>query len=227
MSSKIGAILLAGGVGSRMGMPLPKQFMLLNGKPIAQHCLDVFASMPEIIEIVIVCAPEYCHMFDLTDLQAKLSFAMPGNRRQDSVYNGLQELSLNPALVSVHDTARPLITTSLVQRIADAADKHGAATAALPVKFTVKESDDFGFVICTPDRSTLWEIQTPQIMRLSLLQAGFANAHLKDLTVTDDVSLVELMGLPVQLIEGCHRNLKITTPEDLVIAQALCGRAFY
>ncbi|MBA3602362.1 MAG: 2-C-methyl-D-erythritol 4-phosphate cytidylyltransferase [Parachlamydiaceae bacterium] len=208
-----------------MGLPLPKQFLILNGKPIAQHSLDVFASMPEIIEIVVVCAPEYHHLFDLSSVQAKLSFALPGNRRQDSVFNGLQELSLNPTLVSVHDTARPLITATLVHRIADAAEKYGAATAALPVKFTVRESDDFGLVVRTPNRSSMWEIQTPQIVRLSLLREGFANAHVKGLNVTDDVSLVELMGLPVQLIEGCHRNLKITTPEDLVIAQALCGRA--
>ncbi len=221
MSLKIGAVLLAGGIGSRMGTPVPKQFLSLQDKPIVQHSLDVFISMPEIIEIVIVCSPEYRHLFFIDKCTAKLSFAMPGRRRQDSVYNGLQELLLNPILVCVHDAARPFITAPLVQRVAFAAEEHGAAVAALPVKFTIKESNVHKQVVCTPDRSSLWEIQTPQIVRYSLLQEGFEYANRHHLTVTDDASLIEQMGLPVQLVEGCHRNLKITTPEDLVIARAL------
>lgn len=221
MSLKMGAILLAGGAGLRMGSSTPKQFILLNGISIAQHSLDLFLSMPEIIEIVIVCAPEYRHLIAAKSSGAKLSFAMPGKRRQDSVYHGLQALTQNPSLVCVHDAARPLITDSLLRKVAFAADQHGAAAAAVPLKFTIKESNAQGQVVHTPDRSRLWEIQTPQIVRLSLLQKGFAHAHHHDLTVTDDVSLVELLGLPVQLVEGCYRNIKVTTPEDLALIQAL------
>lgn len=213
----IGVILAAGGIGTRMKTTLPKQFLLLEGKPIAQHSLEIFDSIPEVTEIVIVCAAEHRHQFATETCRAKITFSHPGARRQDSVYNGLQAMTLDHAYVCVHDAARPYITRSLVNRVVIEAQKHGAATAAMPLKFTVKESDEHGLVVKTPDRASLWEIQTPQIIRLALLKTGFDHAHQHNLTVTDDVSLVEQLGVKVKLVEGCYSNIKITTPEDFKV----------
>ncbi|MGZ3632746.1 MAG: 2-C-methyl-D-erythritol 4-phosphate cytidylyltransferase [Parachlamydiaceae bacterium] len=222
----ISVILLAGGTGNRLPSPVPKQFLSLNGKPIIQYSLDVFATTPQVTEIVIVCAPEYRAHFSTSKLnpKIKLSFALPGLRRQDSVYNGLNALEIPPSLVCVHDTARPLITPSLVQDIANAAEIHGAATAAVPVKSTIKESNRLNQVTQTLDRSLLWEIQTPQIIRYPLLKQGFDYATKHNITVTDDASLAELIGAPVQLVTGAYQNIKITTPEDLLIAEAYMTR---
>lgn len=220
MTEDTGVILLAGGTGSRLQSTIPKQFLLLNGKPIIQYSLDIFATLPQIKEIVIVCAPEHRHHFSTSDCKATITFALPGERRQDSVYHGLQALKTTPSLVCVHDAARPLITQDLVKRIAAAAQEHGAAVAAMPLKFTVKECNSTNQVARTPDRSLLWEIQTPQIMRTPLLRHGFEYAINNNITVTDDVSLLELIKIPVQLVQGSYRNIKITTPEDLLVAGA-------
>lgn len=219
-TEKVCVILSAGGIGSRMKSVTPKQFLLLNGKAIARHSFDLFASMKEVSEIVVVCDQSYQYLFNAHGSHAKVTFANPGERRQDSVYNGLQAITSEPAFVCVHDSARPFINEAMVQRIIDAAREHGAATAGMPIKFTVKESHPHGLVARTPDRTHIWEIQTPQIIRYEMLKKGFALAHEQSLTVTDDVSLIEQLGLPVQLVTGCYRNLKITTPEDLLIAQA-------
>ncbi len=222
MSSKnnsLGVILLAGGTGTRMQTPIPKQYINLQGKPVFQHSLDIFASLSELIEIVIVAAPEYHSFFNLTSYKFPVTLALPGPRRQDSVYNGLQAITQKPSLICVHDSARPFITQTMVKRIIDAALEHGAATAAMPIKFTVKEANTEGQVVQTLERSNLWEVQTPQIMQWDLLQRGFDYAYQQGLTVTDDTSLVELLGEKVQLVEGSDRNIKLTTLEDFAIAQ--------
>lgn len=216
----IGVILAAGGVGSRMKTSIPKQFLMLKGKPIILHSLEVFNSIPEIAEVVIVCAPEFRtqffsdqEMFNIN--KTTITFANPGSRRQDSVYNGLQSMTMEHEWICIHDAARPYITKPLVERVFIEAQKHGSATAAVPLKFTIKEANAQGMVVNTPDRSALWEIQTPQIIRSNLLKEGFEYANQHQLTVTDDVSLIELLGNEVKLAEGCYSNLKITTPEDL------------
>jgi 2-C-methyl-D-erythritol 4-phosphate cytidylyltransferase len=215
---KISVILLAGGVGTRMKAPSPKQFLLHRQKPIALHSFELFHAMPEIAEIIVVCDPLYRHHFPCSSM---VSFAHPGERRQDSVYNGLQEVSPSADLVCIHDSARPLITDCLTRRVIAAAQAYGAAAAAMPIKFTIKECESENFVIRTPNRAHYWEIQTPQVISHSLLKEGFELAKQSDLTVTDDVSLVELLNKPVKLVEGSYQNIKITTQEDLHIAQVL------
>lgn len=213
----ISVILLAGGSGLRMGEEIPKQYLLLNGKPIARYSFDVFLAVPEITEITVVCDPSYRNVFT-TESDKQIRFALPGTRRQDSVYNGLQSVSLEQKIICVHDAARPFIDAPLVSRVLEAGTQNGAATVGLPLKFTVKEATSDQFVKCTPDRSLLWEIQTPQVIRKDLLEAGFSYAIENNLTVTDDVSLVELINHPVKLIEGSPFNIKITVPADLVMA---------
>lgn len=217
----ISVILLAGGVGTRMQSKLPKQFLSLKNRPIAHYSLNVFLSMPEVVEIVVVCAPEYRSIFT----HDKIIFALPGLRRQDSVFNGLEKISSQENLVCIHDSARPLIDLSLVQRVCRAAEEHGAAVCGVPIKHTIKEVDKLGFVQATPDRSRYWEIQTPQVIRAHLLRRGFDLARQTHLTVTDDAALVELLGKPVKLVEGSYLNIKITTSDDLHTAESLLNRS--
>lgn len=216
---KISAILVAGGVGTRMNSDLPKQFLLLNQKPIARYSFDLLLSFPDIHELIVICAPEYRHFFQDTHTEKRVDFALPGKRRQDSVYHGLEIVNSSSEFVLVHDSARPCIDVHCIQRVIDAAILHGAATLGMPVKFTVKESDGNQFVSRTPDRSFVWEIQTPQVIALPALKDAFAHAIAHNLTVTDDVSLVEILNMPVKLVEGLPLNLKITIPEDLAIAE--------
>lgn len=211
---KASIILLAGGIGRRMGSAHPKQFLPLEGQPIALHSFYLFRQMPEVDEIIVVCAPEYRTLFPEGTL-----FATPGKERQDSVFNGLQQTS--GTLICIHDAARPMVTEAMTRRVLEAAAEHGAATVGMPVKFTVKEANDEGFVQRTPDRKFIWEIQTPQALRRDLLEQGFALAHEKQITVTDDASLAELVGHPVKLVKGAYSNIKITTPEDLILAEQL------
>lgn len=213
----ITVILLAGGIGSRMQMQMPKQYLPIKNKPIALYSFEVFLDMPEIHEIIVVCNQEYEHLF--ITAKKPVIFAEPGERRQDSVYHGLQAVSPDTELVCIHDSARPFITPEIVRRVLEAGILYGAATVGIPAKNTIKECNEFAFVKHTPDRSRMWEIQTPQVMRASLLREGFNQVHKKNLTVTDDVSIVEHMKYPVKLVDGDVRNVKITTQEDLLIAE--------
>lgn len=220
--TKVTAILLAGGSGTRMGGIQPKQFLTLANKPILLHSFEVLTALPEIEEIVVVCDPDYRHY-----LPSDTLFAMPGRRRQDSVYNGFQCVSHDSEIIVIHDAARPMISAAMVLRGLAGAKEYGAAVTAMPVKATIKQGQPDGFVDKTLDRTSLWEIQTPQVIRASLLRRAFEHALKHNLDVTDDVSLVEAIGHPVKLVEGSYHNLKITTPEDLVIAESIlsmeCG----
>lgn len=216
---KISVLLLAGGKGARMQTAIPKQYLVLNNKPIARYSYDLFAAMEEISEIIVVCEPEFESVFVSNLKSPKIKFAKPGILRQDSVYSGLQEIMSDSTLVITHDSARPFIDHSLIRRAIRAGIEYGAATVGMPVKFTVKECDDQAFAKKTPERSKLWEIQTPQVMKTSLLKAGFELLKAQNLIVTDDMMLIEAQGHPVKLIEGSYRNIKITTPEDMKTAE--------
>ncbi len=205
----ITAIILAGGKGLRMKSSLPKQYIPLESKPIACHSLEVFLSHPAIAECIVVAAPEYRAYFS----EYAVRFASPGERRQDSLFNALQLVETE--WVCVHDAARPYLTHELLTRLIQEGNNVGAATLAMPVKNTLKEIASDGFVQRTLDRSVVWEVQTPQLLKKEILKKGFEYADKHALTVTDDVSLAELIGHPVKLVEGSYRNIKITTPEDL------------
>ncbi len=216
MKISFSLVLLAGGIGTRMGSPIPKQFLTLQDKPLALHSLDVFVAMPELDEIIIVCDPDYRHHFGPYEDRINLRYALPGKRRQDSVFNGIELLEGNP-LVCIHDSARPLITEELVRKTILVANEHDAAVIGVKAKATIKRCDADGFVVETPSRDHLWEVQTPQVVRLQLLKEGFQAASGR--TVTDDVSLIELLGKPVKMVEGAYTNIKVTTADDLIIAE--------
>ena len=217
----VSVVLLAGGVGKRMKADMPKQYLPLLGTPIALYSLKKFAEMDEVGEIVVVCDPSYRDIFEGCPVSKPVKFALPGKERQDSVFNGLSEVREGAALAAIHDSARPLVDLADVSRCCADAMEHGAAVLAVRCKATVKEANDDLSIAKTLDRSKLWEMQTPQVIKPDLLKEGFKLVNEKGYEVTDDVSIVEFMGERVQITEGSYVNIKVTTPEDMFIAERL------
>uniref|UniRef100_A0A7S1YUW1 2-C-methyl-D-erythritol 4-phosphate cytidylyltransferase, chloroplastic n=1 Tax=Trieres chinensis TaxID=1514140 RepID=A0A7S1YUW1_TRICV len=235
--SDVGFVLLAGGTGSRMKANMPKQFMTLKGRPVLHHSLDLFLErLPEYAEgrgvsgpplVVLVMDPKYQPEYQpiIDNYPDRLAFANPGEERQGSVENGLNKLAElagdKCAYVAVHDSARPLVTVEEVCDVVRDAKECGAAVLGVPCKATIKESDDGETVLRTIPRARLWEVHTPQVIKISTLLKGFERVAEEGWEVTDDVSIVEAMGEKVKLTRGEYTNLKITTPEDMDVASAI------
>lgn len=219
----VSVVLLAGGKGKRMGASMPKQYLPLLGQPIALYSFYTFSKMPEVKEIVVVCDPSYQDIFEdaKENIQVDLKFALPGKERQDSVYSGLEAIDSNSELVCIHDSARPLVLTEDVTQVLKDGWLIGAAVLGVPAKATIKEANSEGFVVKTLDRKTLWEMQTPQVVKPELLKKGFELVNREGLEVTDDVSIVEHLKHPVYITEGCYTNIKVTTPDDLLLAERI------
>lgn len=221
----IAAIILAAGRGERMGAKLDKAFLSLGPKPLVAYSLLAFEACSDIEGIVLVvrkdrveAAREMCKMFGISKL---LKIVPGGSRRQDSVRAGLAALSPETTVVAVHDSARPLVTPSLISATIVSAKKSGAGVAARKVVDTIKECGRTGVVSKTIDRAKLWAVETPQTFRYDLLRSSYDQVAAARKTVTDDAGALEFAGHPVQLVEWPHPNLKITYPEDLTIAAAL------
>ncbi|CAM6093150.1 unnamed protein product [Calypogeia fissa] len=217
----ISVILLAGGKGKRMGANMPKQYLPLLGQPIALHSFHTFADMPEVLEIVVVCDPSYRDIFEEAKVGVPIKFALPGKERQHSVRSGLEEISKSAKLACIHDSARPLVLPKDILKVMKDAWTTGAAVLGVPVKATIKEAGEDRLVTKTLDRRTLWEMQTPQVIEPQLLHRGFELVEREGYEVTDDVSIVEYLKHPVQITEGNYTNLKVTTPDDLVVAERI------
>ena len=220
--SRLGAIVVAAGQSSRM-RGVDKIFYPLGGMPLVWHSLSILLSHPSISRTVLVTSEENVRQAEEMIAShapgGEVSVCKGGERRQDSVLRGLERLGACD-LVVIHDGARPFITTELLDRGIAAAREKGAAIAAVPVKDTIKQSDDSGVVERTLPRDRLWSVQTPQIFDASVLRNAHEKVHE---TVTDDSSMVEAMGHPVKMFQGSYFNVKVTTPEDLTIARAIIG----
>lgn len=219
----VSVILLAGGKGKRMGASMPKQYLPLLGQPIALYSFYTFSRMIEVKELVVVCDPSYRDIFEdaKENIQVALKFALPGKERQDSVFSGLQAIDLNSELLCIHDSARPLVTSEDVKKVLQDGWLSGAAVLGVPVKATIKEANSESYVVKTLDRKTLWEMQTPQVIKPELLKRGFDLVNREGLEVTDDVSIVEHLKHPVYITEGAYTNIKVTTPDDLLLAERI------
>jgi 2-C-methyl-D-erythritol 4-phosphate cytidylyltransferase len=218
------AIIVAGGLGLRMGGGIPKQLLPLGGKPILERTLDPFLRCESIADIIIAAPAEYIGAFEalVRDIAhtKDIRVIAGGAERQDSVERGLSAIEPERDVVVVHDAVRPFITPQLIAACVEGAERFGAVTAARPLKETVKAVVN-GMVVDTPDRSRLWITLTPQAFRLGLIRSAHEQARRDGFIGTDDCMLVERIGLPVRIIEGDDRNIKITTPADLAIAGAL------
>jgi 2-C-methyl-D-erythritol 4-phosphate cytidylyltransferase len=215
-------IFLAGGNGSRMGGVLPKQYLSIHGKPLALYSFERFLSLTEIEEISVVCDELYEELFRKASesWEGLLKFARPGSRRQDSVLNGLNVLE-SRGYICIHDSARPLIRSKEIRLAVQAAYQWGASALGVKVKSTIKICDESQVVVETPNRANLWKIQTPQVVRRDLLEKGFQYVSQHQKSVTDDVSLIELLGESVKIVEGSEENIKVTTPADLEFVKTL------
>lgn len=220
----LSAIVLAAGKGSRLRSRVPKPLIEISGKPLVIHCLAVLESCPLIKEIIVVANKGNLNKIAVVIKKFGISkvkkIVKGGLRRQDSVLRGLKALNPEADLVLIHDGARPFIDKKLVARVTGAARKYKAAIPAVPVKATIKEvvSRKSLVVRKTLKRDELWEAQTPQVFERDLIFKAYKKYNRGDFT--DDASLVEKSGVPVKVVEGSYRNIKITTPEDLKFAQA-------
>ncbi len=216
------AVIVAAGSGQRLGGELPKQYQKIGDKAILRHTLETFLACPGLQRLCVVINPEHRSLYD--DAISGLDLPEPvtgGNDRKESVYNGLIEFSELPsdAIILIHDAARPLVTGAEIENLAAEAARQQAATLAAPVADTLKYPKD-GYV----DRNDLWAIQTPQGFHYGLLRRAHEQAS-KDTTVTDDTGLVAALGHDIAFVPGSRRNFKITTQEDMEMAQNLLAPA--
>jgi 2-C-methyl-D-erythritol 4-phosphate cytidylyltransferase len=222
-SQKVAAIIVAAGRGERMG-GIDKIFAPLGGASVLERVAAVFDASPYIDHLVIVLttdnAPRGKHLLAGKNL-SRLAKVVPGGlRRQDSVEAGLKALPPCKWVV-IHDGARPLVSAELITRGLEAAQESGAAIAAVPVVDTIKSADENTYVKETLNRSRLWAVQTPQVFRFDIIQEAYRKA-IGD--ATDDAALVEALGIRVKLYMGAYDNIKLTTPADMFLAEALWQR---
>lgn len=220
-------LIMSAGSSSRMGGG-DKQMLPLRGKPVLQRSVEAFLGFPEVGQILVVASPERAEVYRLllTPLDPRIQ-VLPcgGATRQQSVFAGMAAVSPDAGYVAIHDGARPLVPPAVIAEAFRTAAESGAAVPALPVQDTIKAAAD-GLVSSTPDRRTLFRVQTPQVFRRTEYLAAMEEAQRLGLDFTDDAQLFELTGRPVRLTAGSERSLKITTPADLPAAGAfLAGEA--
>ncbi|BCS52469.1 2-C-methyl-D-erythritol 4-phosphate cytidylyltransferase [Geobacter sp. SVR] len=226
-SAKSFALIPAAGMGKRMGASINKQYLQLNGLPIIARTIAVFEQSPLIDGICLVIPADeisYCReqVVEACGFRKVMDIVAGGKERQHSVMNGLRYLERHAAgedVVLIHDGVRPLIPAGLLQASIEVARTGEGALVAVPAKDTVKIVRD-GLVVETPARETLWQAQTPQSFRFDLIYQAHCRAEQEGFIGTDDASLIERQGSPIRIVPGDYRNIKITTPEDLVLAEA-------
>lgn len=228
MSRDVGVIVVAAGSGRRFGGEVPKQYLELAGAPVLLHTLRPFVSHPEVAQVALVlpaadAAEPPAWLAPLVG--GTLTLVAGGATRRESVANGLAALAPASAVVLVHDGARPFPPREAIDGGIAVARQGYAAVPALPVADTLKRADEYGIVLSTVARDGLWRAQTPQAFPRPLLERAHAAGMSHPVEATDDAMLVELLGERVELIAGSPRNLKITTREDLALAEWYAGRA--
>ncbi|HEY9118050.1 MAG TPA: 2-C-methyl-D-erythritol 4-phosphate cytidylyltransferase [Roseivirga sp.] len=212
------AVIVAGGSGTRMQSEIPKQFIELKGLPILMHTINAFHF--DNIQIILVLPGDqidfWKHLIDQYDFKTPHQTVIGGSARFDSVKNGLKSISTEEGLVAIHDGVRPLIDREIINRSFEEASKNGNAIVSIPLKDSIRSVDSTSNR--QEDRSRFRLIQTPQTFQLNLIKQAFEQPF--DPLFTDDASVLEKAGFSINLIEGSYQNIKITTPEDLLIAES-------
>ncbi len=223
---KISVIIVAAGKGTRMNHSLPKQYLPLEGKPILAHTLINLSKIPAVDSITLVVSEDridWCKkkIIDKFNIKKVEKIIAGGETRGESVVNGLQSLDKKTQIVAIHDGVRPFITASVFNNIIKHIGKFGAVICAIPVRDTLKNVNEKNEVKSTQDRKGLWLVQTPQVFRYSLIMQAYKKASEEGFQTTDDAGVVEKLPHTVKIVEGSSFNVKITTPEDLILAEAI------
>jgi 2-C-methyl-D-erythritol 4-phosphate cytidylyltransferase len=220
------AIIVGAGKGARMKSTTPKQYLLLKEMPILSYAIQAFNVCRDIDRILLVVPPadfQYCRdeIIAPMDMQKPIDLIAGGEERQDSVRNGLLSIEDKKSIVAVHDGVRPLVEEGQISACIAGAAKTGACILAIPVSDTLKRVDSNFQIEATVNRSRLWRAQTPQAFNYNILMDAHEAASREGISDTDDSALVERMGIQVSIVTGSRRNIKITDPDDLLLAKAL------
>ncbi|MCI5628397.1 MAG: 2-C-methyl-D-erythritol 4-phosphate cytidylyltransferase [Clostridiales bacterium] len=218
-------VIVSAGRGSRMKADINKQFLKLQNKEVIAHTIDKFYNNENIGEIIVVVREDEAEFFKINIIEKygykNIKIAFGGSERQDSVYNGLKMVDENCKIVLIHDGARPFVNNETIDSAIESAKENKCVIVGVPVKDTIKVIDENNNVCDTPDRSTLWSIQTPQVFDYSLIMKAHEKAREDNYYGTDDSMLMEYFGQKVKVVEGSYNNIKITTPEDLKIGEEI------
>ena len=221
----VSVVFPAAGQAHRMQVGLNKVFLTLAGKPMLLRTLLTFSKVPDVGELIVAVGAD--EVEPVTSLLGRVKGLAPwrvlegGTERQYSIRNGLALVSEEADIVLVHDAARPLIRCDTIEELIRVVRAEGAAIIAVPEKNTIKIAAEDGTVAATPPRSSLWQVQTPQGFRKDILMEANRKADEDGFLGTDDASLVERLGVPVRIVRGEYSNIKVTTPEDMVVAEAI------
>jgi 2-C-methyl-D-erythritol 4-phosphate cytidylyltransferase len=223
---KVGAVICAAGVSTRMNSKMSKQLIPLRGRPLIAHTLSEFEKSTRISEVVLVVNRGVIDYYKQNVVERyhfkKVRRVVGGGvNRQDSVYSGLLALSPYIEIVSIHDGARPLVTSELIDKTVELLGDKNGIVVAVPAQDTIKIVGEDGIVVETPKRSSLWAVQTPQVFPLKLIKEAIERANEEGFVGTDDASLMERLGYKVHIVLGTKENMKITTPIDLTIAEVI------
>ncbi len=245
--SNISVIIPSAGLGLRMGGNVRKPFLSINGKPILLHTFEKFSCFECVREIILVVNPDDHSLvvnewYDRLNEQKETKIIPGGKRRQDSVYNGLLQSDTNCDIVLIHDAVRPFVTREIIEAVIKKVEECGAAIAAVPMKATVKQVQSAEFrvrsneirnpkipnselvILRTVPRADLWMAQTPQGFKRHIIMDAYKKLLTTDGEVTDDAEVAERFGYKVAIVPGSDTNIKITTPEDLALAEAIAGK---
>lgn len=223
---KTSVIIVAAGKGRRMKRDYNKQYILLVDKPIIAHTIEVFENMILIDEIILVVGKSEIDLVKENiiykyNFKKVVKVVEGGEERQDSVYNGLKVVNKDCNIVLIHDGARPFVTSSIIEESINIVKDVGACVVAVRVKDTIKVVDKNMEVDYTPNRDTLWAVQTPQTFKYKLILEAYEKLQANNIKVTDDAMLIEKLGRTVKIIEGSYENIKITTPGDLILGEGI------
>lgn len=217
------AIILGAGNGTRMKTKESKLLLKIKDKTVIERSVEAFLNVSDIDEVIIVAREQDIDTFIEMFPDDRISFTIGGATRQESVANAIDTIE-EAELIAIHDGARPLIRVEDIENTIRQAKEHKAAAVGVPVKDTIKITDSDGFVVETPDRSTLFVVQTPQIFDFELYNEVLEKAKNDGKDFTDDCQLVEYSGIKVKMVEGSYTNIKITTPDDISLAESLLAK---